>query len=191
MSLEWMSVVGFLVQVSGVSAADILRRFDNKSEKRLISRSMIGLLSVFDDDNDPFTGLWELNRWKYEWEYHKGYHVMGRLAVLYRVPNSDLWRGTLFLKYCRSPSDKGWRARRRGDLIDGIYDIEIQKEGKSSYGGTSTQKYRDPKSELMNSGEFSNIRIDKEKLVCKFFNTNTRGQADVVFHQRKRWKELS
>ena len=183
-----LTVASFLAQLTGFSIADILKQ-SSKTKKEWINLSIVRLLAIFDNVEDPLTGLWDLNRWNVKSSEKKKY-VAGKLAILYKIPENDIWKGSMYLKYCRNPTDKGWRAKKRGDIVEGLYTIEILKQGGTTYQGTSTQTYRKPKKELMHSGEFHNMRISDGKITAVFINTNSRGKANAVFHQRKRWKEV-
>jgi hypothetical protein len=183
-----LTLASFLAQITGYSIADVLKQ-PSKSKKDWVNLSIVRLLAIFENKNDPLTGLWDLNRWDMKPSETKKY-VTGKLAILYRIPESDVWKGIMYLKYCRNPTDKGWRAKRGGDITEASYTVEISKQGKTTYQGTSTQIYRKPKKELMHSGEFHNIKISDGKITCMFINTNSRGKAHAVFHQRKRWKEV-
>jgi len=186
---EWIVLAAALAEISGYSVSDILKRF-RKKDTNLIKYSLTRLLAVFETSGDPLTGLWNLSKWDYESEKHNGYYVSGNLGILYKHPQSGIWKGILYLKYCRNWSSKGWRARRKGDIIEGTYNIEIQKQGQDAYSGTSSMNYRNPKIEHWDSGIFTDIRLLNGKMECKFENTTSMGRADAIFHQRTKWSEV-
>ena len=192
MSSEILLVLAFaeaIATVSGYSVKNIVKRIGRK-EQRLLNLSMIRLLSIFDKVDDPLTGLWDLNSWKFKAEDNTNQYVNGNLAILYSAPDTGHWKGILSLRYMRKPSDKGWWARKRGYIIEGAYNVEICKENENSYAGTSTMVYRNPDAEFRNTSEFSNMRIIGNKILCRFENTSNFGEADAIFHQRKRWNEI-
>jgi len=183
-----LTIARFLAQLSGVSVSDIYDRL-SKSKKDGVNLSVIRLLAIFDNDDDPLTGLWRLNSWDMQPPHSKKY-VTGELAIFYKDPKSKVWKGSMYLKYCRSPTDKGWLAKRRGKITETAFYVEISKENETTYRGTTTQNYRKPKRELMYSGEFLDIQISDKKFSARFINTNAPGEAIGVFHQRQRWKEV-
>jgi hypothetical protein len=109
---------------------------------------------------------------------------------MYTVPDNERWKGAMYLKYCRTAAEKGWWAKHKGHVIEGAYTIEFERRTKTKFEGTSTQIYRKPEKELMHSGEFRKITVENGKIFCEFINTNSKGKANAVFHQRKRWKEM-
>lgn len=185
-----MTLAAALTTITGHSLPDVVGFLSKSEEKEFMDLSVVRLLSVFESADDPLTGVWDLNRWDYSGEHPGQYYVMGRLALMYKVPDNERWKGAMYLKYCRTTADKGWWAKHKGHIIEGAYNVEFERKTKSTFEGTSTQIYRKPEKELMHSGEFKKIRVEHGKIVCEFNNTNSKGKASAVFHQRKRWKEM-
>lgn len=190
MSIELsLTLISILAQITGFSIAD-LRKL-SKSKKDLVNPGVFRLLSIFDKSDDPLTGLWELNTW----DMKNQKYVSGKLAILYRNPETEFWKGIMYLKYCRTRNSKGFIAKSRGDITESVYEVEFwEKEislgAGTLYRGTSTQIYRKPKKEFVYAGEFDDMEIIDGKLSGTFRNTTSPGQANVAFHQRKRWKEI-
>ena len=189
MGLDWIFYAAALAEISGYSVYDLIKRF-RKEETKLINCSIIRLLTVFEKSEDSLTGLWNLSKWDYSSERHKGYFANGKLGILYRHPESGIWKGILYLKYSRNLSTKGWSARKKGDLIEGTYNIEIKEKGQNSYSGTSCMTYRNPKSGVWDSGIFTDIDLLNGNMECEFENTTTMGKAHAIFNQRMKWKEV-
>ena len=191
MSIEsFMTLAAALTTITGHSLPDVVGYLNRSDDKEFMDLSVVRLLSVFESPDDPLTGLWDLNRWDYIGENHSQFYVMGHLALMYKVPDVECWKGAMYLKYCRTSTEKGWWAKHRGGVIEGAYSIEFERKTKTTFEGTSTQIYRKPEKELMHSGEFKKVHVENGKIICEFENTNSKGKAKAVFHQRKRWKEM-
>ncbi len=185
-----MTLAAALTTITGHSVPEVVGFLSKTDEKEFLDLSVVRLLSVFDNADDPLTGVWELNRWDYTGEHPTQFYVMGRLALMYKVPEDERWKGAMYLKYCHTTAEKGWWAKHKGHIIEGAYTVEFERKTKSKFEGTSTQIYRKPEKELMHSGEFKKIHVEKGRITCEFMNTNSKGKANAVFHQRKRWKEM-
>jgi hypothetical protein len=196
--LDPLTVLGILSGIASLSGYSMRDLVSIKRNQQVgLANTLARILAAFEPVDDELTGIWAVNKWDYAYELHSAFHVSGSLAVLYKDPAEQRWLGSLYLRYQKSISGRpilgsgGWLARQRGHRIDGAYAIEIRKSDARKYTGNSTQVYREPKRGIMDSGEFSYLQLNPDgKLIGEFRNTNTKGHADVAFHQRGRWREL-
>ncbi len=187
--------------VISINVSDMLNKRALRSRCSEITSAIARLLSVFEGD-DELIGRWELAQWKSRAETRQPCFVSGHLSILYRIPGQQVWMGVLSLTYNRDLSKTGdifgvraWWKRLRGELFDGLYNVEVKKSG-ASYIAKSAMTYRRPDIGKRYQGEFNPLSIVDGELVGTFANTTPTqypedNVTDVIFHHRKKWREVS
>jgi hypothetical protein len=162
----------------------------------MLADGVTRLLGIVERDTDPLCGLWAVEKWDYSSTAHEKFYVSGHLAVLYAYPDERRWRGTLLLHYQKEYSGKwlrpdGWMARIRGYCIDCAYDVVLLEDSPGVFSGTTDQTHRNPPLRHTNTGRFEQLTFNRPgQLVGRFVNSNIYGEAKVLFHNRRRWREL-
>lgn len=194
--------------LTGFTLKDVMKLKINRSTINTVGMPVVRLLSVLAGD-DELVGYWAVAEWDYLIDkgnglQDSGYHVYGNLAVLFKYPNQERWKGTLMLTYHRkmtkkaiAPSLSRFIDKKRGNFFRGAYDVELRRGSKKCYIGTTSMIFRDPEIFKYYNGEFRKLKLDEYgRLKGEFYNTGPLREAEsskgiVMFHQRKGWDEIS
>ncbi|MBM3335633.1 hypothetical protein FJY63_13320, partial [Candidatus Sumerlaeota bacterium] len=159
------------------------------------------LLSVFEGDDDRVTGRWEVGQWKSQSLDLRTFFVSGHLSVLYRYPGENRWKAILNLTYNRGLSKtqdvlgvRRWYNRLRGNFFEVLSDVEITGEN-DCYHATTATTFRNPDIQKSYQGVFDKLVLEQGRLIGEFRNTTPvwhpeENPTDVIFHQRKKWREF-
>lgn len=206
--MDPLSLFAIISTLTGINLKDVMKLKLHRSTINIIGMPVVRLLSIL-GGNEELVGYWNVAKWDYlinkgNGLQDSGYHVYGNLAILFKYPNEERWKGTLVLTYHRKMNKKAitpkfsrFIEKKRGNFFQGVYDIELRKGNKECYIGTTTMIFRDPEIYRYYSGEFRELKLDNYgRLEGEFYNTGPFREAEssksvVIFHQRKKWDEIS
>jgi hypothetical protein len=199
--MDALSTIGTVASILGVSVKELITKRWIRKNPDDIGVSIIRLLSVFEGD-DEIVGRWEVAKWSSRAHMEKPYFVSGHLSIFYKYPAEDRWKGVLSLTYNRDVSKfRGMFGvhtrykRLRGLFFECLYDIDITRRGET-YRATSAMTFRNPDIGVKYQGVFDELTLERSQLTGLFRNTTPvqypeENETDVIFHQRKMWRELT